>query len=68
MPHAASQSNGEREFKAIWTELLASLLFLFVCGGVVTSTANVTFGELLPPRLAVIALTRTPPRVLHPAA
>jgi aquaporin Z len=42
---------------AVWVEALATIVYSLVATGVVASTNMVTVGELLPPRLVVIALS-----------
>lgn len=41
---------------AIWLEALATVIYCLASSGIVASTAIVTFGELLPPRLVSISL------------
>jgi|TARA_B110000008_G_scaffold218542_1_gene218317 glycerol uptake facilitator-like aquaporin len=48
----------QTEWRAVFTEFLATALYVFICCGIVTSTGNVTFDELNSPRLVVIALTQ----------
>ena len=46
------------EWEGIIIEAIATMIYVFVCCGVVASTANVTFDELNSPRLVVISLAR----------
>lgn len=46
------------EWGAVWNEALATTLFTFIGGGTIAVTGNVAFEELLPPRLALISLSR----------
>ena len=48
----------QTEWRSVFTEFLATSLYVFICCGIVTSTGNVTFDELNSPRLVVIALTQ----------
>lgn len=53
-----SGNTDQTEWRAVFTEGLCTMLYVFVCCGIVTSTGNVTFDELNSPRLVVIALTQ----------
>jgi glycerol uptake facilitator-like aquaporin len=46
------------EWEGIIMEAIATMIYVFVCCGVVASTANVTFDELNSPRLVVISLAQ----------
>ena len=54
----ASSNIDKTEWEGIVMEAIATMIYVFVCCGVVASTSNVTFDELNSPRLVVIALAR----------
>jgi len=51
-------SSTKTEWEGIVMEAIATMIYVFICCGVVASTSNVTFDELNSPRLVVIALAR----------
>ena len=53
----AKEDADKSEWEGIIMEAIATMIYVFVCCGVVTSTANVTFDELNS-RLIVISLAR----------
>ena len=56
--NAPAEDADKSEWEGIIMEAIATMIYVFVCCGVVASTANVTFDELNSPRLIVIALAR----------
>ena len=57
-PAEEEESADKSEWEGIIMEAIATMIYVFVCCGVVASTANVTFDELNSPRLVVISLAR----------
>ena len=55
---SSKTDENKSEWEGIIMEAIATMIYVFVCCGVVASTANVTFDELNSPRLVVISLAR----------
>lgn len=55
---SANEDEDKTEWEGIIMEAIATMIYVFICCGVVASTSNVTFDELNSPRLVVIALAR----------
>lgn len=55
---STSSAVDKTEWEGIVMEAIATMIYVFICCGVVASTSNVTFDELNSPRLVVIALAR----------
>ena len=58
MEEKENPDGDKSEFAGLVVEAIASMIYIFVCGGVVCSTETVTFGELNSPRMVVIALAQ----------
>jgi hypothetical protein len=56
----AEQSN-KSEYEGIIVEAIASMIYVFVCCGVVASTSNVTFDELVSDRHPILIQYFFPP-------
>ena len=54
----SDEDEDKTEWEGIIMEAIATMIYVFICCGVVASTSNVTFDELNSPRLVVIALAR----------